>query len=213
MNIIFLGAPGSGKGTQAKIVSGLLSIPQVSTGDILREAVKNQTEQGKLAKSFMDAGKLVPDEVVIGIIRDRLAESDCAKGWILDGFPRNVAQANELGEMLSTMSKKIDRVLDLNVPDDVLKVRLVGRRVCRKCGASFHVDFNKPEVDGVCDYDGGELYQRSDDNETSVATRLETYHTQTKPLLDFYGAKNILVSINGDQDIGKVQEELIKAAK
>lgn len=213
MNIIFLGAPGSGKGTQAKIVSNLLSIPQVSTGDILREAVKNQTEQGKLAKSFMDAGKLVPDEVVIGIIRDRLAESDCAKGWILDGFPRNVAQANELDEMLSTMSKKIDRVLDLNVPDDVLKVRLVGRRVCRKCGASFHVDFNKPKVDGVCDYDGGELYQRSDDNETSVATRLETYHTQTKPLLDFYGAKNILVSINGNQDIGKVQEELIRAVK
>ncbi len=213
MNIIFLGAPGSGKGTQAKIVSNLLSIPQVSTGDILREAVKNQTEQGKLAKSFMDAGKLVPDEVVIGIIRDRLAEADCAKGWILDGFPRNVAQANELDEMLSTMSKKIDRVLDLNVPDNVLKVRLVGRRVCRKCGASFHVDFNKPKVDGVCDYDGGELYQRSDDNETSVATRLETYHTQTKPLLDFYGAKNILVSINGDQDISKVQEELIRAVK
>jgi adenylate kinase len=213
MNIIFLGAPGSGKGTQAKIVSGLLSIPQVSTGDILREAVKNQTEQGKLAKSYMDAGKLVPDEVVIGIIRDRLAQADCAKGWILDGFPRNVAQANELDEMLATMSKTIDRVLDLDVPDEILKVRLVGRRVCRKCGVSFHVDFNKPEVDGVCDYDGGELYQRSDDNETSVATRLETYHTQTKPLLDFYGAKNILVSINGNQEISKVQEELIGAVK
>ncbi len=213
MNIIFLGAPGSGKGTQAKIVSTLLSIPQVSTGDILREAVKNQTEQGKLAKSFMDAGKLVPDEVVIGIIRERLAESDCAKGYILDGFPRNVAQAEALEKMLSTMSKKIDRVLNLDVPDDILKVRLVGRRVCRKCGASFHVEFNKPKVDGVCDYDGGELYQRSDDNEASVATRLETYHTQTKPLLDFYGKENILVTINGNQDISKVQADLVKAVK
>jgi adenylate kinase len=213
MNIIFLGAPGSGKGTQAKIVSTLLSIPQVSTGDILREAVKNQTEQGKLAKSYMDAGKLVPDEVVIGIIRERLAEADCAKGYILDGFPRNVAQAEALETMLSTMSKKIDRVLNLDVPDDILKVRLVGRRVCRKCGASFHVEFNKPKVDGVCDYDGGELYQRSDDNEASVATRLETYHTQTKPLLDFYGRENILVTINGNQDISKVQADLVKAVK
>lgn len=213
MNIIFLGAPGSGKGTQAKIVSNLLSIPQISTGDILREAVKNQTEQGKLAKSYMDAGKLVPDEVVIGIIRERLAEADCAKGYILDGFPRNVAQAEALEVMLATMSKKIDRVLNLDVPDDILKVRLVGRRVCRKCGASFHLEFNKPKADGVCDYDGGELYQRSDDNEASVATRLETYHTQTKPLLDFYGRENILVAIDGNQDISKVQADLIKAVK
>lgn len=213
MNIIFLGAPGSGKGTQAKIVSTLLSIPQVSTGDILREAVKNQTEQGKLAKSFMDAGKLVPDEVVIGIIKDRIQEKDCVTGFILDGFPRNIPQAEALDKMLSGMSKKIDRVLDLDVPDDILKVRLVGRRVCRKCGASFHVEFNKPKVDGVCDYDGGELYQRSDDNEASVATRLETYHTQTKPLLDFYGGENILVTINGNQDISKVQADLVKAVK
>jgi adenylate kinase len=199
MNIILLGGPGAGKGTQAKKLIDKYQIPQISTGDILRAAVKEGTEMGKKAKEFMDAGQLVPDEVVIGIIKDRLKEPDCQKGFILDGFPRTVPQAEALEKVLSDMSKKIDHVVSIDVDEEELVTRLTGRRTCKDaaCGQMYHVKFTPPKKEGVCDKCGGELYQRDDDNETTVRSRLATYNQATKPLIDHYKAKGLIRPIPG----------------
>ncbi|MBN2705691.1 MAG: adenylate kinase [Deltaproteobacteria bacterium] len=196
MNLILLGPPGAGKGTQAKKMIDELKIPQISTGDILRAAVKEGTEMGLEAKKFMDAGKLVPDSVVIGIIDDRLKEDDCTKGFILDGFPRTVEQAASLGEMLAKSDRVIDHVVSIEVPDEDLLARLTGRWMCT-CGASFHKLFNPSKVDGICDLCGAQLYQRDDDKEEAIKVRLVNYHNQTAPLIDFYQGKGLLRSIPG----------------
>lgn len=192
MNIIFMGPPGAGKGTQSEKIVEKYGIPHISTGDMFRAAIKNGTKLGMEAKSFMDAGKLVPDEVTIGIVKDRLSEDDCQKGFLFDGFPRTINQAEALNEMLKEMNKKIDVVINIDVPFDVLLKRLVSRRMCKNCGASYHLEFKPPKVENVCDKCGGELYQRSDDNEESATVRLETYSNETKPLIDFYKNEGIL---------------------
>lgn len=196
MNLILLGPPGAGKGTQAKKMIDALQIPQISTGDILRAAVKEGTEMGIEAKKYMDAGGLVPDSVVIGIIDDRLKEDDCIKGFILDGFPRTVDQAASLTDMLNKAGRKIDHVVSIEVPDADLLARLTGRWMCT-CGASFHKIFNPSKVDGICDLCGAKLYQRDDDKEAAIKVRLENYHNQTAPLIDFYSSKSLLRSIPG----------------
>lgn len=196
MNLILLGPPGAGKGTQAKKMIDALQIPQISTGDILRAAVKDGTAMGIEAKKYMDAGGLVPDSVVIGIIDDRLKEDDCVKGFILDGFPRTVDQAASLADMLEKSGRKIDHVVSIEVPDADLLARLTGRWMCT-CGASFHKIFNPSKVDGICDLCGAKLYQRDDDKEAAIKVRLENYHNQTAPLIDFYSAKSLLRSIPG----------------
>ena len=196
MNLILLGPPGAGKGTQAKKMIDALQIPQISTGDILRAAVKDGTAMGIEAKKYMDAGQLVPDSVVIGIIDDRLKEDDCVKGFILDGFPRTVDQAASLAEMLEKSGRKIDHVVSIEVPDADLLARLTGRWMCTR-GASFHKIFNPSKVDEVCDLCGAKLYQRDDDKEAAIKVRLENYHNQTAPLIDFYSSRSLLRSIPG----------------
>ena len=199
MNLILLGAPGAGKGTQAAVISERLNIPQISTGNIIREALRSGTEMGLKAKSFMDAGKLVPDEVVIGIIKDRLAQDDCKNGFILDGFPRTIPQAEALDEM----GVVIDKVIDIEVADDVIVNRLSGRRVCEKCGRPYHIVDLKPRVDGICDDCTGALIQRKDDQIDTIKARLEVYHNETEPLKDYYQAQNKLSVVMGQ---GKVEE-------
>lgn len=197
MNIIFLGAPGAGKGTQAEIVSEKLGIPTVSTGNIIRAAVKDGTEMGKKAKAYIDAGELVPDDVVIGIIKERLEEADCKNGFILDGFPRTIPQA----QALSDMGVNIDKVIDIYVPDDVIEARLSGRRVCKNCGNSYHMMYKKPAIDGICDACGGELIQRADDAPETVRERLNVYHEKTEPLKGYYEEQNKLFTVEGQEDV------------
>ncbi|MGF9966566.1 adenylate kinase [Bacillus rhizoplanae] len=204
MNLILMGLPGAGKGTQAEKIVAKYDIPHISTGDMFRAAMKDETELGLQAKSFIDKGALVPDEVTIGIVRERLSQEDCVKGFLLDGFPRTVAQASALEEIMKDLGKKINYVLNINVASGLLLKRLTGRRICKECGATYHLEFNPPAKEGVCDKCGGELYQRSDDNEETVANRLEVNIKQTKPLLDFYEELGYLKSINGEQDIDKV---------
>ncbi|PEA54605.1 adenylate kinase [Bacillus pseudomycoides] len=204
MNLILMGLPGAGKGTQAEKIVAKYNIPHISTGDMFRAAMKDETELGLQAKSFIDKGALVPDEVTIGIVRERLSQEDCVKGFLLDGFPRTVAQASALEEIMKDLGKKINYVLNINVDSGLLLKRLTGRRICKECGATYHLEFNPPAKEGVCDKCGGELYQRSDDNEETVANRLEVNIKQTKPLLDFYEELGYLKSINGEQDIDKV---------
>ncbi len=211
MNIILLGPPGSGKGTQAKEIIEKHRIPQISTGDLLREAVKNQTELGKQAKEYMDAGKLVPDEVVVGMVKERLQKDDCKNGFILDGFPRTVPQAESLDQTLSEVGKKIDKVVSIEVPDSEVVERLSGRRTCENCGTMYHVSFNPPKQEGVCDKCGGKLYQRDDDNENTIKNRLQVYHDQTAPLKDYYSPKGIVKEIEGVGDISKIKEAVLKA--
>lgn len=199
MNLILLGAPGAGKGTQAAVISERLNIPQISTGNIIRAALKSGTEMGLKAKSFIDAGKLVPDEVVIGIIKDRLKEDDCKDGFILDGFPRTIPQAEALDEM----GVVIDKVIDIEVSDDVIVDRLSGRRVCEKCGRPYHIIDLKPRVEGICDDCTGALIQRKDDQIDTVKARLEIYHSETEPLKDYYEAQGKLSVVMGQ---GKVEE-------
>jgi adenylate kinase len=199
MNIILLGPPGSGKGTQAKMLMEIYTIPQISTGDILRAAVANQTALGKKAKECMNKGALVPDELVVKIVEERLKESDCGRGFILDGFPRTVAQA----EALDRLNIKIEAAVNVAVGNDELMKRLTGRRTCRTCGAMYHIYFNAPRRDGVCDTCNGELYQRDDDKEETIQTRLVVYEQQTNPLISWYQKKNIVYSVDG---IGTVQE-------
>lgn len=209
--MIMLGPPGSGKGTQAKRLTERFGIPQISTGDILREAVKEGTPLGKEAKRYMDEGKLVPDEVVVGIVRERLKEPDCEKGFILDGFPRTVAQAEALDRILEEMGRKIDHVIDIEVSEDELLKRLTGRRTCKRCGAMYHIIFNPPKRDGICDQCGGELYQRDDDKEETIKARLKVYREQTAPLIDYYEKRGLLRRIEGSGKIEEIEERILKA--
>lgn len=199
-----MGLPGAGKGTQAEQIVEKYNIPHISTGDMFRAAMKNNTELGKKAKSFMDNGDLVPDEVTNGIVRERLAEDDAKNGFLLDGFPRNVEQAAELENILSDLGTELDAVINIEVDKDVLMKRLTGRWICRTCGKTYHEIYNPPKVAGKCDLDGGELYQREDDKKETVENRLNVNMKQTKPLLDFYSQKGKLHSINGEQDINDV---------
>ena len=210
MNLILLGPPGGGKGTQAKLLTEKYHIPQISTGDILREAVKQGTPLGRDAKGYMDAGKLVPDDVVIGIIEERLKQSDCKKGFILDGFPRTVIQAEALDSTLKVMQKKIEHAVSITVEDEELIQRLTGRRTCPSCGAMFHVIFNPPKNEGICDSCSGALYQRDDDKEETIRNRLKVYNQQTAPLIDYYQSKGLLRTIKG---VGKIEDIFKKIEK
>uniref|UniRef100_A0A7C3ZFR9 Adenylate kinase n=1 Tax=Archaeoglobus fulgidus TaxID=2234 RepID=A0A7C3ZFR9_ARCFL len=208
MNLIFLGPPGAGKGTQAKRVAEKYGIPQISTGDMLREAVAKGTELGKKAKEYMDRGELVPDEVVIGIVRERLQQSDCEKGFILDGFPRTLAQAEALDGMLKELNKKIDAVINVAVPEEEVVKRITNRRTCRNCGAVYHLVYAPPKEDNRCDKCGGELYQRDDDREETVRERYRVYRKNTEPLIDYYRNKGILYDVDGTKDIEGVWKEI-----
>lgn len=210
MNIVFMGPPGAGKGTQAEAIIENFGIPHISTGDAFRMAMKQGTELGLQAKQYVDAGKLVPDEVTIGIVRDRLQQADCQKGFLLDGFPRTISQAEALDELLAASGKQLDHVINLQVDRDKLLARLTGRRICRACGATYHVVFNPPKQADQCDKCAGELYQRSDDTEEKVGTRLDEYITKTAPLLDYYEKKGLLRQINGEQDIGTVTGQIME---
>lgn len=209
MNLILLGAPGAGKGTQAEILCQRLHIPTISTGNMIREALKSGTEMGLKAKAFIEAGQLVPDEVVIGIVRDRLQEDDCQNGFILDGFPRTIPQA----EALDRMGITIDRVVDINVPDEVITQRVSGRRVCPGCGNSYHIETKKPQTDGVCDRCGTTLVQRKDDEPQTVQERLHVYHEQTEPLRDYYAAAGKLLVVDGQQGIQEIAEQTLALLK
>ena len=209
MQLLLMGPPGAGKGTQAAELVKKFQIPHISTGDMFRAAVKEGTELGKQAKACMDSGKLVPDEVTIGIVKERLAKDDCKQGFILDGFPRTVEQADALNGILSELGMKLTRVLNIHVPAEDLIERAIGRRICKKCGATYHVKFNPTKSDGVCDNCGGELYQRKDDNEETMKNRLSVYEASTKPLIDYYSKAGIYTEIDGRRPIEKVTEELV----
>ena len=209
MRIIFLGAPGAGKGTQAEIIAAKLNIPTVSTGNIIREALKNGTEMGLKAKAYTEAGKLVPDDVVIGIIKERLAKEDCKEGFILDGFPRTIPQA----EALDKMGIVIDKVVDIDVPDESVVNRMSGRRVCEGCGNSYHIQYKPTKVEGICDACGAKVVQRVDDKPETVISRLKTYHEKTAPLKDFYAAKGKLVTVEGQDEISETSKLTLAAIK
>ena len=207
MNLILLGAPGAGKGTQAELLVKQLGIPAISTGNMLREAMANGTELGKKAKKYMDDGLLVPDELILGIVADRVARPDCQKGFILDGVPRTLAQA----QALEDMGVKIDHVVSIEVDDGEIEGRMTGRRVCAKCGASYHITANPPKTEGLCDLCGGELVTRKDDAPETVRRRLEVYHSTTEVLKDFYGKLGRLRLVNGSQSIEGANEDILKA--
>ena len=209
MKLILLGPPGAGKGTQAKMLTERFSIPQISTGEILRAAVKDGTPMGLKAKQYMDAGGLVPDEVVVGIVRDRLQAADCNNGFILDGFPRTVAQADALQASLEEMNKALDRVISLEVETEALVERLTGRRTCKECGRGYHVKFDPPREDSICDACGGSLYQRDDDQEETIRKRLQVYADQTSPLISYYRDADVLMELDGMQPIPQVQEKML----
>jgi adenylate kinase len=213
MNIILMGLPGAGKGTQGEKIVEEFGIPHISTGDMFRAAIKEETEMGKQAKSYMDQGLLVPDEVVIGIVKERLGKADCEKGFMLDGFPRTMAQAEALDITLKELGCEIDHVINIDVDRSILMERLTGRRICKNCGATYHVIFNPPSQEGICDKCGGELYQRDDDNEATVATRLDVNIEQSAPILNYYKEKGLLRNINGQQDIDKVFEDVAKVLR
>ncbi|MBR0283899.1 MAG: adenylate kinase [Selenomonadaceae bacterium] len=211
MHILLMGPPGAGKGTQAANLVKELGVPHISTGDMFRAAVKEGTELGKQAKACMDAGKLVPDEVTIGIVRERLAKDDCKKGFILDGFPRTVEQADALNGILKELGLALKRVLNINVPAADLVERAVGRRICKKCGATYHVSFNPTKKEGVCDDCGGELYQRADDTKETMENRLSVYEASTRPLIEYYEKAGIYTEVDGRQPIHQVTQELLQA--
>ncbi len=213
LGIILLGPPGAGKGTQAKKISAQFSIPQISTGDMLREAVKNGTQMGKLAKTHMDAGGLVPDQVVIGIVKDRLQAPDCAKGFILDGFPRTIPQAEALDAVTRELRKEIRTVLSLEVDEKELMGRLCGRRTCTKCGAMYHVEFNRPKADGKCDKCGSALIQRDDDKEETILSRLSNYKKMTEPLLRYYKDTGKIKAVKATGDIDAIYANIVKILK
>lgn len=204
-----MGLPGAGKGTQAEMIKEKYNIPHISTGDMFRQAIKDETELGKKAKAFMDEGALVPDEVTNGIVEERLAKDDCNNGFLLDGFPRTVPQAEALDEITEKQGKRIDYVIHVDVPAEKLVERLTGRRVCPSCGATYHVTNKPPKVEGVCDHDGTELIQRDDDKAETVQKRLEVNIEQTKPLLDFYEEKGVLVTVDGDRAIDEVFADIV----
>lgn len=210
MKIIMLGAPGAGKGTQAKMISAKYGIPHISTGDIFRANIKNQTELGKKAKSYMDQGQLVPDELVVDLVADRIVQDDCAKGFVLDGFPRTIPQAEALDAALVSMNTKIDYAIDVEVPDENIIERMGGRRACVGCGATYHIVYNSTKVEGVCDACGANLILRDDDKPETVKERLSVYHTQTQPLIDFYEAKGCLKAVDGTQAIEAIFDQITK---
>jgi adenylate kinase len=209
--IVLLGPPGSGKGTQAKLLAPKLALPHISLGDLLREAVRNETPVGKLAKSFIEAGKLVPDEVVIQVAEEAMKGPQCAKGFVVDGFPRTVGQAKLFDELLKKLKFNIKKVIYIDLPLKEILKRLTGRRSCRKCGAVFHVVFNPPKKEGVCDACASELYQRADDTEVTIKTRFEVYEKETHPLIDYYKKTGKLVNIDGTKAVIKVFEDISKA--
>ncbi|MBN1484993.1 MAG: adenylate kinase [Chloroflexia bacterium] len=211
MYIILLGPPASGKGTQAAQLREFLELPHVASGDLFRENLKNETELGLQAKEYMDRGELVPDDVTIAMVMDRLSRPDCAGGALLDGFPRTIAQARALDAALAAAGHRVALVPCIQVPDDVLVERVSGRRLCPVCGESYHVRFNPPEEPGICDNDGAELYQREDDQPETVRRRLQVYHEQTSPLIDYYRNRGLLIDIQGDQSIEAVQSDLRSA--
>ncbi|MER6028737.1 adenylate kinase [Streptomyces sp. NPDC001851] len=214
MRIVLVGPPGAGKGTQAVRLAEKLAIPHISTGDLFRANISQQTELGKLAKSYMDAGNLVPDEVTIAMAKDRMEQPDAEGGFLLDGFPRNVSQAEALDELLRTEGITLDAVLDLEVPEDEVVKRIAGRRICRNDSSHvFHVTYSKPKKEGVCDVCGGELYQRDDDSEDTVRKRLEVYHTQTEPIIDYYKAQGLVVTISSLGPVDEITQRALAALK
>ena len=209
MNIILMGLPGAGKGTQASEIVKKFPIPHISTGDMFRKAIKDETDLGKEAKSYMDRGELVPDEVTVGIVKERISEDDAKKGFLLDGFPRTIDQAESLNQIMSELDREIDAVINIEVPEEELMNRLTGRRICEKCGTTYHLVFNPPKVDGICDIDGGKLYQRKDDNPETVSNRLSVNVKQSKPILEYYDEKGVLKNIDGAKDIDEVTKDVI----
>lgn len=210
MKIIMLGAPGAGKGTQAKRIAQRYGIPHVSTGDIFRANIKNGTELGMKAKAYMDAGNLVPDEITIGMLLDRIHEADCEKGYVLDGFPRTIPQAESLTAALKERGEKMDYAIDVDVPDENIINRMSGRRACLACGATYHIAYNPPKKEGVCDQCGEPLVLRKDDKPETVKNRLEVYHQQTQPLIDYYKKEGILDQVDGTQNMDQVFEDIVK---
>ena len=210
MNLMLMGLPGAGKGTQAERIVDTYKIPHISTGDIFRAAMKNETPMGLEAKKYIDKGELVPDEVTNGIVKERLAQADTKDGFLLDGFPRNLEQAKALDDFLKANNDSLDAVLDIDVKPEILIDRIVGRRVCPQCGATFHIKNNPPKVDGVCDVCGAKLIQRNDDTYATAENRLKVYDEQTAPLLDYYKNQHLLKTVNGDQDFAKVFEDIKK---
>ena len=209
MKIIMLGAPGAGKGTQAKMIAEKYSIPHVSTGDIFRANIKNGTELGKQAKEYMDAGKLVPDELTVKILLDRVAQDDCKNGYVLDGFPRTIPQAEVLEDALNKLGDKIDYAVNVDVPDENIVRRMSGRRACLKCGATYHIEHIPPKQEGICDTCGSELVLRDDDKPETVQNRLKVYHEQTQPLIDFYTERKVLKTVDGTKDMKEVFADII----
>ena len=209
MNIILMGLPGAGKGTQASEIVKKFPIPHISTGDMFRKSIKDETDLGKEAKSYMDRGELVPDEVTVGIVKERISEDDAKKGFLLDGFPRTIDQAESLSQIMSELDREIDAVINIEVPEEELMNRLTGRRICEKCGTTYHLVFNPPKVDGICDIDGGKLYQREDDNPETVSNRLSVNVKQSKPILEYYNNKGVLKNIDGSKDIDEVTNDVI----
>lgn len=209
MKIIMLGAPGAGKGTQAKKIAEKYHIPHISTGDIFRANIKNGTELGMKAKSYMDQGQLVPDDVTIGMLLDRISQKDCAEGYVLDGFPRTIPQAVSLTKALEERGESIDYAINVDVPDQAIVTRMAGRRACLACGATYHIVYNAPKKENVCDVCGEGLVLRDDDKPETVQKRLTVYHDQTKPLIDYYGKAGILVTVDGTQDLNKVFEDIV----
>ena len=210
MKIIMLGAPGAGKGTQAKMIAEKFGIPHISTGDIFRANIKNGTELGKKAKEFMDKGQLVPDELTVEILLDRVANDDCKNGYVLDGFPRTIPQADVLDAELTKLGDKVDFAVNVDVPDENIVRRMSGRRACLKCGATYHIEHIPPKKEGICDKCGSELVQREDDKPETVQNRLSVYHEQTQPLIDYYDKKNILKTVDGTKDMQEVFNEIVK---
>jgi len=209
MKIIMLGAPGAGKGTQAKMIAEKFGIPHISTGDIFRANIKNGTELGKKAKEFMDKGQLVPDELTVEILLDRVANDDCKNGYVLDGFPRTIPQADVLDKELTKLGDKVDFAINVDVPDENIVRRMSGRRACLKCGATYHIEHIPPKTEGICDKCGSELVQRDDDKPETVQNRLSVYHEQTQPLIEYYDKKNILKSVDGTKDMQEVFSDIV----
>lgn len=211
MRLVLLGPPGVGKGTQASAIVSKYKIPHISTGDIFRANIKEGTELGKEAKSYMDKGLLVPDEVVVSIVKDRLTKDDCKEGFLLDGFPRTLEQADALDKELSKLGIKLDKVVNIDADKEILVKRAIGRRICKLCGATYHIEFNPPKVENICDLDGGELYQRDDDITETVSTRIEVYTNQTKPLIKYYEEKGIIFNVDGTRPIDETFDTIVKA--